>query len=381
MAVRLLEEKKWTKDGRKYIWYVWETGLDGKKHKKFSKAYKTEAEAKRAEKEYLKMSEVFEGDMNMTFKELYTKYYEVQKDIVRYSTLKTYRDRIKYIGMFDKVKLKDMDAIHYQKWRAEMMKVDISNSYKNEIQKFLKIVINWAVKTYGFNMNKFYGRMEPFTSASDIKKEMDFYTLEEFNQFISSAPNLQIKCMYETLYYCGLRRGEARGLQWKDVNWSDKRLSVTKQAVTHGSENSTHYELTKPKTQKSNRILPIAEILFRDLNQLYEEQKQFAEFNDELFIFGNFIPITFYQMRHKNIEIARNANIKRIRLHDFRHSCASLLINNNANIAVVSQFLGHASIEETLDTYTHMFKDKLSDAVNTINKLTCPEPTIVDFGS
>lgn len=60
-------------------------------------------------------------------------------------------------------------------------------------------------------------------------------------------------------------------------------------------------------------------------------------------------------MRHKNIEIARDANIKRIRLHDFRHSCASLLINNNANIAVVSQFLGHASIEETLDTYTHMF--------------------------
>ena len=381
MAVRLLEEKKWTKDGRKYIWYVWETGLDGKKHKKFSKAYKTEAEAKRAEKEYLKMTEVFEGDMNMTFKELYTKYYEVQKDIVRYSTLKTYRDRIKYIGMFDKVKLKDMDAIHYQKWRAEMMKVDISNSYKNEIQKFLKIVINWAVKTYGFNMNKFYGRMEPFTSASDIKKEMDFYTLDEFNQFISSAPNLQIKCMYETLYYCGLRRGEARGLQWKDVNWIDKRLSVTKQAVTHGSENSTYYELTKPKTQKSNRILPIAEILFRDLKQLYEEQKQFAEFNDEWFIFGNFIPITFYQMRHKNIEIARDANIKRIRLHDFRHSCASLLINNNANIAVVSQFLGHASIEETLDTYTHMFKDKLSDAVNTINKLTCPEPTIVDFGS
>lgn len=376
MAIRLLEEKKWTKDGRKYIWYVWETGLNGKKHKKFSKAYKTEVEAKRAEKEYLKMSEVFEGDMNMTFKELYTKYYEIQKDIVRYSTLKTYRDRIKYIGMFDKVKLKDMDAIHYQKWRAEMMKANISNSYKNEIQKFLKIVINWAVKTYGFNMNKFYGRMEPFTSASDIKKEMDFYTLEEFNQFISSAPNLQIRCMYETLYYCGLRRGEARGLQWKDINWVDKRLSVTKQAVTNGSESSTIYELTKPKTEKSNRILPIAEILFRDLKQLYEDQKQFADFNDNWFIFGGFIPITFYQMRHKNIEIAKDANIKRIRLHDFRHSCASLLINNNANIAVVSQFLGHASIEETLDTYTHMFKDKLYDAVNTINKLTYPAPSI-----
>ncbi len=180
--------------------------------------------------------------------------------------------------------------------------------------------------------------------------------------------------MYETLYYCGLRRGETRGLQWKDVNWIDKRLSVTKQAVTHGSESSTIYELTKPKTEKSNRILFIAEILFKDLKQLYEEQKQFADFNDNWFIFGGFIPITFYQMRHKNIE--KDTKIKRIRLHDFRHSCASLLINNNANITVVSQFLGHASIEETLDTYTYMFKDKLYDAVNTINKLTYPAPSI-----
>ena len=381
MAVRLLEESKWTKDGRKYIWYIWETGLDGKKHKKFSKAYKTEAEAKRAEKEYLKMAEVFEGDMNMTFKDLYTKYYEVQKNIVRWSTLKTYRDRIKYIGMFDKVKLKDMDATHYQRWRAEMMKVDCSNSYKNEIQKFLKIVINWATKTYGFNMSKFYSRMESFTTASDLKKEMDFYTLEEFNQFISESPNFQIKCMYETLYYLGLRRGEARGLQWKDINWNNKSVSITKQAVTHGSETCTNYELTQPKTKKSNRILPIANVLFNDLKKLYDEQKQFAEFNDEWFIFGNYLPITFYQMRHKNIEIAKKANIKRIRLHDFRHSCASLLINNNTNIAVVSDFLGHASIEETLDTYTHMFKDKLYDAVNTINKLTCTDATMVDFGS
>ena len=215
--------------------------------------------------------------------------------------------------------------------------------------------------------------MESFTSASDIKREMDFYTLDEFKQYISFAPDLQIKCMYETLYYCGLRRGEARALQWKDINWNNKMVSITKQAVTHGSETSYNYELTKPKTEKSNRILPIANILFDDLKKLYEEQKQFAEFNEDWFIFGGFVPITFYKMRHKNIEIAKKANIKRIRLHDFRHSCASLLINNNANIAVVSQFLGHSSIEETLDTYTHMHKDKLYDAVNTINKLTCTD--------
>lgn len=57
--------------------------------------------------------------------------------------------------------------------------------------------------------------------------------------------------------------------------------SVTKQAVTNSSDSSIIYELTKPKTEKSNRILPIIEIFFIDLKQLYEEQKQFAEFSEE----------------------------------------------------------------------------------------------------
>ena len=67
----------------------------------------------------------------------------------------------------------------------------------------------------------------------------------------------------------------------KNINWNDKRISITKQAVTHGSETCSNYELTKPKTEKSNRVLPIADILFEDLKKLYEEQKQYAEFNDE----------------------------------------------------------------------------------------------------
>ena len=54
--------------------------------------------------------------------------------------------------------------------------------------------------------------------------------------------------MYKTLYYCGLCRGKASILQWKDINWNNKMVSITKQAVTQGSETSYNYELTKPKT-------------------------------------------------------------------------------------------------------------------------------------
>ena len=61
--------------------------------------------------------------------------------------------------------------------------------------------------------------------------------------------------------------------------------------------------------------------------------------------------------------------VKQIRIHDFRHSCASLLINNGANIMIVAKYLGHAKIDETLNTYSHLFKNKMDDIVNLMNKL------------
>ena len=66
---------------------------------------------------------------------------------------------------------------------------------------------------------------------------------------------------------------------------------------------------------------------------------------------------------------AEKANVKQIRLHDFRHSCASLLVNNQAPITVVSSFMGHSNTTETLKTYSHLFKGKLNETMDIINNL------------
>ncbi len=63
------------------------------------------------------------------------------------------------------------------------------------------------------------------------------------------------------------------------------------------------------------------------------------------------------------------ANVKQIRIHDFRHSCASLLINQGASIALVSKYLGHSNITITLNTYTHMFQSELENISNKLNNL------------
>ena len=75
-------------------------------------------------------------------------------------------------------------------------------------------------------------------------------------------------------------------------------------------------------------------------------------------------------MRNKKIHYAKEAGVKEIRTHDFRHSCASLLINSDATIMVVAKYLGLTKIDETLNTYSHLFKNKLDEVVNTMNKLT-----------
>lgn len=93
-------------------------------------------------------------------------------------------------------------------------------------------------------------------------------------------------------------------------------------------------------------------------------------FYDDLFVASNTKKTTvdsnIYLRRTK---LATLAGLKVIRIHDFRHSCASLLINNGANVTLVTKYLGHTKIEETLNTYTHLFNSVLNEVVNLIDKL------------
>ena len=370
MATRLLEQYKWTKDGRKWIFYTWVPTLSGKRKKYTSKAFKTKKEALNAERDFISTIGYLNEDSSMTFKQLYTAYYAYQEDKVKLTTLKTYRDRIKYMQLLDNIKLKDLDVKYYELWRKEINKLDISTAYKNDIQKFIKIVLNWCEKIYGFNFRSFYTKITKFTNPNEIKKEMLFYTLEEFKKFISFEDDIKYKCLFETLYYCGLRRGEARAITWNDIDFENKILKVNKNVLQIDNDDSKKYMITTPKTQSSIREIPIADVLLSDLKELLSIDIKEYGFNNDWYVFGDDNPITNGKIRRRKIRICKLSGVKEIRIHDFRHSCASLLINNGANITLVAKYLGHTKIDETLNTYSHMFKSKLNVIVSTINKLT-----------
>lgn len=81
---------------------------------------------------------------------------------------------------------------------------------------------------------------------------------------------------------------------------------------------------------------------------------------------GNAFPINSNTITDRNYELAK---LPQIRIHDFRHSYAPLLINSGANVTFVAKYLGHTKIEETLNTYTHLFSTALNEVVNVINNL------------
>ena len=357
MSVRQLKENKRTRDGRSWVFIQYSKGLDGKRHQYQSQAYFTKEAATKAELEYLDKYKDVEVNPHMTFKEAYTLYYEYQKDKIKDSTLKTYRDRIKYMGLLDNIELVNLNWEHYQKWRSQMNKTNLCDKYKTDIQKFIKQVLNFAEKQWDFNLRNFYNKLEPFKTPGAIKKEMDFYEPQEFFQYISVIDDLRDKCLFETLYYCGLRRSEARGLQWRHIDFKNHTLTIAQQVLNLARNNaSSSWYIASPKTESSNRTIPIPEVLLKDLAELKKSNERFSKFKQTWFLFGDDVPITYHQIYSRNNNYCKKAGLRHIRIHDFRHSCASALISASAPITAVSNYLGHSETTETLETYTHLVK-------------------------
>lgn len=161
-----------------------------------------------------------------------------------------------------------------------MNETNISTRYKNDILKFLKSVLNFAMTWYNFNLNKVYNKMTKFSNASDIPKEMMYFTYDQWKQFISVETNLQSKVMFEILYYCGLIKDELKGLTWRNVDLVNKALFVKKQITDRGGS-IKEFQFSTPKTKSNIRTLPLNKALLNDLKML---KKRYLENMDSMMI-------------------------------------------------------------------------------------------------
>lgn len=206
-----------------------------------------------------------------------------------------------------------------------------------------------------------------FTNSNERKKEMLFYTFDEFQRFLSIENNLRFRCAFQTLFYCGLRNGELRGLTWNDIDFNRSTLTVNKNIVkVPDPKTGKPYTDTSPKTSSSYRTIPIPNFLLKDLSDLYNDDANYYGFRESWYVFGNIDPLsatTLLDIKTKNTFMAI---VKDIRIYDFRYSCASLLIDSGANITLVVKYLGYTKIDETLNKYSHIYQNILNTIVNVI---------------
>lgn len=364
----IYKSKNKTKDGRQYFFRIKYKDVFGEVHDYTSKKYKGRKEAEDEEALYrVKVLNKEVSTSNITIEEIFYDYYKYKSNTLKEPSLiklKSYYNN--YLKSIYDRKINDLTINDYKKFRNYLDSLNLTAVYKNKIQGTLKCMIEYSSKYYNTSdtILKFFER---FKDVGIIKEEMLFYTYEEYCKFIAAVDRFDFKVFFEILYFLGLRQGELQALSWNDINFENKTLSISK-TLTSKIKGKKWY-ISSPKTKNSIRILPIPKNVLNDLKILHNNAMGFKDYADTWFVFGNTIPFKETNIGVKKNKYAKLAGVKQIRIHDFRHSCASLLINKGASIALVSKYLGHSNISITLNTYTHMFKSELENISNLLNNL------------
>lgn len=348
---------------------------------KQNKSTSTLKGAKQVEAEIVaKVNLLASSGIGKNFGDLFEYYKIVKKNEVRESTLQQNCRRIESYVMpyFKSRKLANTRLNDYQLWKNEIDKLDVSTMYKNKIYKVFNELINFGVKVEYMEVNHLK-KLGNFKKPGEIvDKNIDFWTKEEFDKFIqygecdcamNTSDNRFVRwgyyVAYNIMFYCGCRKSEVYPLTWKD--YKNGSISITKGLVYKVKGHD--YVIAAPKTKGSIREIPVPKQLARVLEEHYKRCQSIYGFNDDFFICGGVAPLTDTMLDLIKNEWADAVEIKRIRIHDLRHSHASLLIQHGANINVVAKRLGHADVEMTLNTYSHMYKSKEDEAVALIDSL------------
>ena len=215
--------------------------------------------------------------------------------------------------------------------------------YKTCLRMYLNSILSYAEKYYEIP-NKLRN-VDNYRNVNN-KQEMLFYTPEEFNTFINCISNEIYKTFFYCLYYTGARKGEILASTWNDWDLDKGYFNINK-TITRKVFGGK-WTVTTPKNQSSIRAVRLPEFLI-------DIMKSFKKSNGEnKFVFYGDKPFADSNIQRVQIEACNKSGVKRIRIHDFRHSHASLLLCQGISVVAVAKRLGHSNIEQTLNTYAHL---------------------------
>lgn len=289
--------------------------------------------------------------MDLTFEKAVSEYLEYIRLKRKEITYLTHEDRIKkhILPFFKNRFIADISKNDILKWQIEINKLDFKYNYKSAIFYSLSSIYNFLEDFY--NVDNIVKKVGNFKN-DDIEEIGNIWTYEEYKKFINIIDEIKYKVLFELLFFTGLRKGEILALTKNDINLIDNKIIINK-SITR-----TH-KINTPKTKTSNRIISIDNTLKEELNEYI------TNYN----IVDNLFNISFTTLKRKKDYYCKKANVKQIKIHEFRHSHACLLFKNDVPIDEISYRLGHSKISVTTDTYLRYLPKQEKRVISTLDSL------------
>lgn len=328
---------------KKYYAQVKYRDQDGKQRAKRKRGFSTKREAHAWERETRDKvcRNVFD------FQALATTYFDTLE--VTRST-RDLRDRRlnKYMATLLPLDVRDITKPIMQTWRVWLSEQELSSTTKNNILTLCKSIFHFGFQAYGLQDPA--AILRPFKKRPDEVKTMQVWTVDEFNQFISAVDHPVYHALFRLLFWSGMRRGEALALTCDDL-LPGNRIKINK------SFRRRIDGIGPTKNAASVRTIVLDELTFQELEAVCAR-------SGGPYIFGGKQPLATQSVsEHFNSYIERSG-VKKIRLHDLRHSHASMLLNDpTISVVAVSSRLGHRNVATTMSTYTHVI-DKATKELN-----------------
>lgn len=357
------------KDEKTGKWFAkfYYTNWQGIKKQKWKRGFATKKEALGFERDFLEKQS---ANPDMTFQNLYEIYMEDMAARLKQSTLLTKKTVLQthILPFFGNKPINEIKASDVRRWQAKLMSSpnNYSQTYLKKINTELNSIINYAKRFYDLNTN-------PCGKAGTIGKakaeEMDYWTYDEYIAFREGVKDKPLSYIcFEILYWTGMREGELLALSPTDIDFDNKLISINRTYQRIGGKDV----FTSPKTRKSKRKIPIPDFLCQELSD-YIQSRYMLDADERLF------PVTKSYLSHEMIRGCKKTGVKKIRIHDIRHSHASLLINQGCDALMLADRLGHEKVSTTLNTYSHLFPHKQQELVHSLESLQAtdlptPEP-------
>lgn len=305
------------------------------------------------------------GTTDLEFGDFLLKWLEAAKPSIAFNSYVGYKGVVTRIkAYFDEryphLLLKDLTALQLQEFYNEKFNSGMSGNTVKHYHANIHKALKYAVKMDLLNIN-----VADKVDLPKIKKfEANFYTKEELDELFEVFKGDRIELVVHIAAYYGLRKSEIIGLKWDSIDFDAKTITVRRKvSSTYGTGTEVIRVDNELKTKASERTFPLIphiEDMLRERKILEEHYSKLLgkDFDREYdgFVcrdnFGKLITPNFVTDHFKRV-ISRN-KLKKLRFHDLRHSCASLLLAKGASMKAIQDWLGHSTFNVTANYYSHL---------------------------